>query len=206
MTKVIPHDPGDAIMDRTPEEEEAFWSIIKGHNLPGHGKDPTSDYPTPYSCGPHSLKYIRRVCDLVKPKLMLEIGFNLGWSASMWLTCSDTKLVSVDISTRGNTIKGAQILRNQYGDRFEFICCDSKTVLPILLERGMRPDLVFVDGDHTPEGVENDTQVALELGAPYIFFDDWLPRFGPGTVPAIEKYDLEIIEQMGNMVLTRPPA
>jgi len=92
MTKVIPHDPGDAaLMVSTPEENEAFWKIVE--DMPKHSPDVTGQ-GVPCSCGPHSLKHIRRVCEIVKPSLMLEIGFNLGWSASMWLASSDTKLVS----------------------------------------------------------------------------------------------------------------
>lgn len=202
--KIKPHDPGEnAIRSQTAEEEKEFWKIIKNHGLPAHTQDPRSDQPTPFSCGPHSLKHIRRVCELVKPKLMIEIGFNIGWSASMWLTLSETKLISIDISTRQNTEKAAESLKNLYPDRFEFILSDSKSVLPILKKRNIKPDLVFVDGDHTIEGVDNDARVAIELGAPFIFFDDWLPRYGPGTAPAVEKYNLKIIQQMGNMVLTK---
>lgn len=192
------------IRSRTPEEEKQFWEIIKSHNLPGHQKDPKSDAPTPFSCGPHSLKHIRRVCELTKPKLMIEIGFNIGWSASMWLTFSDTKIISIDISTRENTAKAASSLTEKYPDRFEFILSDSKSVLPILKQRKIEPDLVFIDGDHTVQGVKNDTEIALALNSPFVFFDDWLPKYGPGTRPAIKEYNLKIIEEMGNMVLTKP--
>ena len=135
--------------------------------------------------------------------MILEIGFNIGWSAKIWLSLTDAKIVSVDISKRKDTLIAVKKMKEMYPDRFHFLNVDSKSVLPDLTKMDCRFDLVFIDGDHTFESIDNDIQVALELKAPYIFFDDWLPRYGPGTAPAVNKHNLEIVEEMGNMLLAK---
>lgn len=110
----------------------------------------------------------------INPETMLEIGFNIGYSASMWLEFdpkNKLKLTSVDIGKHEDTAKAAEAVKNLYGDRFEFILCDSRKVKPQLKDRMF--DLAFIDGDHNTEGVRNDIQLCLDLGIPYLVFDDW---------------------------------
>ena len=108
---------------------------------------------------------------------MLEIGFNIGYSASMWLEFdinNRLKLTSVDIGKHKDTEAAARAVKGLHGDRFEFILCDSKKVKPQLL--GKRFDLAFIDGDHGHEGVGNDINLCLDLEIPYLVFDDWHPK------------------------------
>jgi len=110
----------------------------------------------------------------INPETMLEIGFNIGYSASMWLEFdpdNKLKLTSVDIGIHKDTVKAAEAVKNLHGDRFEFILCDSRKVKPQLKDRLF--DIAFVDGDHNAEGVQNDIQLCLDLGIPYLVFDDW---------------------------------
>lgn len=110
----------------------------------------------------------------IKPETMLEIGFNIGYSASMWLEFdpeNKLKLTSVDIGIHEDTVKAAEAVKNLHGDRFDFILCDSREVKPQLKDRLF--DIAFIDGDHNTEGVRNDIQLCLDLGIPYLVFDDW---------------------------------
>ena len=110
----------------------------------------------------------------ISPETMLEIGFNIGYSASMWLEFDPDKklkLTSVDIGIHKDTVKAADAVKNLHGDRFEFILCDSRKVKPQLKDRLF--DLAFVDGDHSADGVRNDIQLCLDLGIPYLIIDDW---------------------------------
>ena len=109
-----------------------------------------------------------------KPKNMLEIGFNIGYSASMWLGFDPEQslnLTSVDIGNHGDTVKAANAVKELHKDRFEFILCDSKEVKPKLIGKSF--DMAFIDGDHSAKGVENDINLCIDLKIPYLIFDDW---------------------------------
>lgn len=110
----------------------------------------------------------------IKPETMLEIGFNIGYSASMWLEFDPDqklKLTSVDIGIHGDTVKAADAVKQLHGDRFEFILCDSKKVKSQI--QGKLFDIAFIDGDHSAEGVAHDIQMCLDLKIPYLLLDDW---------------------------------
>ena len=107
-------------------------------------------------------------------KSILEIGFNIGYSASMWLEFDVDKkstLTSVDIGIHKDTVKAAEAVKNLHGDRFEFILCDSKKVKNQLKDRLF--DLAFIDGDHSAVGVHADIQLCMILQIPLLLFDDY---------------------------------
>ena len=107
-------------------------------------------------------------------KSILEIGFNIGYSASMWLEFDVDKkstLTSVDIGIHKDTVKAAEAVKNLHGDRFEFILCDSKKVKNQLKDRLF--DLAFIDGDHSAVGVHSDIQLCMILQIPLLLFDDY---------------------------------
>ena len=107
-------------------------------------------------------------------KSILEIGFNIGYSASMWLEFDYDKkstLTSVDIGIHKDTEAAAAAVKNLHKERFSFILSDSKKVKKQL--QGQLFDLAFIDGDHTHQGVQNDIQSCINLKIPYLLFDDW---------------------------------
>ena len=109
-----------------------------------------------------------------KVKSILEIGFNIGYSASMWLEFDPDKkstLTSVDIGIHKDTEAAASAVKNLHGDRFSFILSDSKKVKQQL--EGQLFDLAFVDGDHSDIGVASDIRLCLDLQIPLLLFDDY---------------------------------
>ena len=109
-----------------------------------------------------------------KVQSILEIGFNIGYSASMWLEFDADKkstLTSVDIGIHRDTVKAAEAVKNLHKDRFEFILCDSKKVKNQL--KGRLFDLAFIDGDHSAVGVHSDIQLCMILQIPLLLFDDY---------------------------------
>ena len=194
----------DNLMYASVEDTMMFLELTRGlPNLSGFngtGKDEHGD-PIPYGLGPHSVRCIREVCETTRPNSILEIGFNLGYSASMWLYFTSADLVSVDISDKKETLAAASTLQERHPGRFQFICSDSALVAPLLA--GKQFDLIFIDGGHLEHHVMNDIGLAKSLDIPNLCFDDWLPQFGPGVQPAIQKYDLDVVKVLGNIALAR---
>ena len=107
-------------------------------------------------------------------KTILEIGFNIGYSVSMWLEFDEdkkSKLTSVDIGIHADTMKAVEAVKNLHGERFSFILSDSKKVKPQLV--GKLFDLAFIDGDHSAEGVASDIRLCIDLKIPLLLFDDY---------------------------------
>lgn len=186
------------------EDTSLFWELI--HGLPdfrgvhGNGLDDLGK-AIPTGIGPHSIRCLRKVCEIVEPRNILEIGFNLGYSASVWLHFTDATLTSVDNGDRSELFEAAKVLKKRYPQRFEFIHKDSQEVYKTIM--GSKFDLIFIDGDHTEAGVTHDIGLAGQLKIPYLCFDDYLPKYGPGTQPSIKKFPLQIIEVMGNIALAK---
>ena len=109
-----------------------------------------------------------------KVKTILEIGFNIGYSASMWLEFDpDQKshITSVDIGIHKDTVAASEAVKSLYPDRFSFILEDSKKVYNKV--KNQLFDMIFIDGDHSGPGIYNDLQLAIRLGIPLILVDDW---------------------------------
>jgi predicted O-methyltransferase YrrM len=80
-------------------------------------------------------------------RLVLEIGFNTGASAAAFLASRDDILVmSVDIGHHKYIIPYKKILDSQFPNRHTLIIGDSKDIIPRL--GALKPDLIFIDGDH----------------------------------------------------------
>jgi cephalosporin hydroxylase len=117
---------------------------------------------------------IQDILTKLKPETMLEIGFNIGYSASMWLEFDPDqklKLTSVDIGIHKDTLKAAEAVKNLHPERFNFILSDSKKVKPQIEDKIF--DVAFIDGDHSATGVASDIRLCLDLKIPYLIFDDW---------------------------------
>jgi hypothetical protein len=109
-----------------------------------------------------------------KIKEILEVGFNIGYSSSMWLEFDPDKkscITSIDIGIHKDTLPASKAVKDLHGERFSFILCDSKKVLKQLKNKLF--DLAFIDGDHTEPGIYNDVHLCLELGVPLLLFDDY---------------------------------
>tara|TARA_B100000497_G_C7567841_1_gene342279 strand:- start:223 stop:852 length:630 start_codon:yes stop_codon:yes gene_type:complete len=117
---------------------------------------------------------IQDIYNQYKIESILEIGFNIGYSASMWLEFDvdkKSKLTSVDIGVHPDTIKASEAVKNLHGDRFSFILSNSKKVKQQL--KGQLFDLAFIDGDHSKTGVASDIRLCIDLEIPLLLFDDY---------------------------------
>lgn len=152
------------------------------------------------SLGPHSVAAVREICQICKPKLILEIGFNVGYSTSMWLNLTDAKIYSVDNSMRDHTMKAFKIIKEQFNDRFQFLNIDSADISP-LLER-KKFDFAFVDGDHSAAGIARDLNLVRSFGILRIAMDDYWPMFS-AVQEVLPESGYEIEKQWGNVILCK---
>ena len=149
---------------------------------------PRREVDTPYTSGPHSVKNFTAFSQLgfIYGKVF-EIGFCLGHSASAFLECGAALVHSQEISMRPETLLARDVVKNKWQDRFEYN-----------VVRGPY-DVAYIDGDHSVEAVDADVRHCLDLGISKIIFDDFYPHWGPGTQPAIRKYNLKIKAIIGGM-------
>lgn len=196
----------EELMVSTPEEQ-AFWlNCVKG--LPGLAGFSGTGYDAqgvriPWGSGPHNLKAYRDIVEMVKPKSILEIGFNIGYSSAMWLNLCDCKVVSVEISDKAETIDAADKLFERFGGRIHVMIGDSGTEKMKYDVSVRKYDMIFIDGGHLEENVMADIKLAQDLNIPWIALDDWIPRFGPGVQAAAAKFPLELVLELGNTALLK---
>lgn len=116
--------------------------------------------------------FIKYLLDNPHIKLILEIGFNTGSSANAFLAArNDIKVVSVDIGIHTYISHCKNAIDKHYPGRHALLIGDSKTVVPGL---SLRPDLIFIDGDHAEPTPLIDARNCLALAAPHtiLIMDD----------------------------------
>jgi predicted O-methyltransferase YrrM len=114
-----------------------------------------------------------------KAKDILEIGFNAGRSALLFLLSNThSKLVCFDYCTHKYTEKCYEYLRKEFGDRIELIKGDSnKTLTEYYYRNSKRFDLLHIDGGHDNIVANNDFFNCYKLAKEdsIIIWDDvWL--------------------------------
>lgn len=195
--------PAD-LMESTQEERDFFHMVTEGQpshaGFSGTGFD-AKGVQIPFSLGYHSIRSMKYLLERsgFKKGRMLEIGFNLGYSARIWLhLLPEVHLTSCDISNKEETLRAADTVFLKYPERFVFVCGDSKALAPKLEKDSF--GLAFVDGDHTESGIVADIKTCLDLGIKTMIFDDYLPQFGM-TIPALAKFPVKDFEPHGNLAI-----
>jgi hypothetical protein len=125
----------------------------------------------------------------IKPKKIVEIGVRAGYSAFTMLSAApEAHLIAIDADidpTKGNSHGGflgawrhaESILA---GMNFDLMLVDSHALLRLPF-----CDIVYVDGDHTPEGAYQDLQLAAQ-SACHILVDDYDTVFHSKGEPRFE--------------------
>lgn len=196
----------DELMYSSSEDQAFYLKCVDGlptlAGLNGTGKD-AEGVPLPYGVGPHSVRCFREVIEIVKPSIMFEIGFNMGWSAALWLELTNGIVHSCDISTKAETLAAAHILEGRYAGRFSYEHRNKWNSEKI----NSGYDLIFIDGGHLFEDVTADIKQALDWQIPYLVMDDWMPEFGEvqkAVWPFINFSNaLEVININGNIALLK---
>jgi predicted O-methyltransferase YrrM len=143
-----------------------------------------------------SFNSIKTICEKVQPKAILELGFNRGASAIMWLENSKATLHSIDIKIKEEVESSLNCIQAMYPDRFTYTCIDHALLLDMIEELKDKYDLIFIDGDHSYEAIYRDTKNSIQLNPKFIAFDDYFHvAHGLDTKRVIQEFNLEIIEE-----------
>lgn len=111
-------------------------------------------------------------------KHIFEIGTNAGHSAAIILELfPDVKVTSIDIGRHAYTRPAVAILKERFGDRFDYI--ERSTVDyfndlkagRVVFPEGV--DIINIDGDHSVNGAKNDIELALHTNVEYVLIDDF---------------------------------
>ena len=144
---------------------------------------------------------INSLCAFVRPARVLEIGINEGRTAELLLRCSPwiREYVGVDVQAgfipaleqqRGEVPVAGAVARLVNDKRLTVVLCTGGTCLtmPELTGSGGF-GLIYIDADHTEQGVERDTMLAEKVRAERscIVWHDYHPDL-PGVVKFLDRY------------------
>lgn len=146
----------------------------------------------------------------------LEIGCYAGGSAILMLHRPNTTVVSVDLGSpiHPDIVKNNIKNNNPYNNNFYYIQGDSQNLSTLTKVKEVidRVDILFIDGDHSFQGVVRDFEMYKELVPPggYIIFDDYNDKeSSPEVKPAVDSIikklnNYEIIGTIKNDLGARP--
>ena len=140
----------------------------EGNIYTSHKKNTQEDLMIPKQ------KNIVSVITKLKPKKILEIGFNAGFSSLlMKMSYSEAIINCIDINYHNYVMPCFNKISSDYNN-ISIILESSHTSLIKLIEQNEKYDLIHIDGDHTLKGASQDLSQCLKLSKPgtVIIFDD----------------------------------
>lgn len=138
---------------------------------------------------------LQKYINILHPKIILELGAWKGMSTIYMLSLFDGNIISIDNWSGGNSILVNekrkqkhdvdkiynQYLRNvyEYRERVTPIKIDGRLGIKYIYELGIKPDLIYLDMDHTYDSVSKDLETIYNyfpnvplIGDDIEFFDD----------------------------------
>jgi predicted O-methyltransferase YrrM len=131
----------------------------------------------------------------------LEIGCYAGGSACLLLQRPNTNVTSIDL---GHPISPEIVLKNVnslnvHKNNYEYIQGDSKdlNVFNQAITKHKELDILFIDGDHSYNGVKSDFELYSKLvkDGGYIIFDDYNDHV---YSPEVKKYVDELVKNIND--------
>lgn len=108
---------------------------------------------------PKQVELLKKIAISDKIKTVLEIGFNGGHSAEVFLSTNpNIKMVSIDIGIHKYVQEGKKFIDAKFPKRHTLIIGDSRNAVPsyISIANDMKFDLIFIDGGHQYDVAKSD--------------------------------------------------
>ena len=108
---------------------------------------------------PAQQKRLREICANYKCRNIMEIGFNAGHSADLFLSLTDdTVVTSFDLGVHDYVLYGKSYIDQKHPFRHNLIIGDSKKTVNQFQKNNLdvKFDLIFIDGDHSKIGALTD--------------------------------------------------
>jgi predicted O-methyltransferase YrrM len=129
------------------------------------------------------------ILNRTKAKSMLEIGFNIGYSAAVWLETGIEDLYIIDINNHKDTHPAIVATQDNYTNKnIRYLLADStsnaaKNIhIPDI-------DIAFIDGGHTYDICLSDSYLSIAKGAKWLVYDDVIEEHSNGIWSAISKLE-----------------
>jgi predicted O-methyltransferase YrrM len=108
---------------------------------------------------------IKKILEEYAPKNILEIGFNAGHSAELFLDNNkDINYLGFDIGRHKYTHTTNEFMKLKYKNRFNLILGDSLETVPLYIKNNNKKyDLIFIDGCHDYINAKSDFENCKKL-------------------------------------------
>lgn len=128
------------------------------------------------------------ILHITQAKTMLEIGFNIGYSAAIWLSNGVQKLYVIDINNHKDTESALKATKTHFSDKEVYWWLISSTSEDAKAIQFDKLDAAFIDGAHDFDAVISDIQLSIDAGADWLIFDDVHYESVNTVYPAIKTY------------------
>ncbi len=137
-------------------------------------------------------KQIELYKELLKDKKNgLQIGFNAGDSANLFLDITNGSLLSIDINSHKYVESANEYINNKYPNKHKLIVGDSNIILP-KLEKNIY-DYIFIDGGHSFKVANQDiincknysNKNTLIFIDDYVENEEWIKKHNIGVIKAV---------------------
>lgn len=173
-------DMNGNIIDPPNPQKESVEKFLTRSGFTNFGGSSTSEH----------LDFHNKLMRKYKPKIIVEIGFNTGLSATNFLQFSpDNLVISFDLLMHCYTNYSKMYLDKKFGGRHILIAGDSSVNVPAFIKmmKNFKADLIFIDGSHTLEGAYTDILNCYHMAHSdtIMILDNTVPHRGVG----VEVYD-----------------
>ncbi|MFZ4099751.1 MAG: class I SAM-dependent methyltransferase [Chlamydiia bacterium] len=130
-----------------------------------------------YTAGTRQPDTLSNAVDASKPLIIMETGFNAGFSSELFLNAYPySKVISFDLGDHNYATAAKELIDEYFPGRHILVLGDSKHTLPQFVNGStLKADLIFVDGGHDWQTALSDLHCFRELAHPstVVVVDDY---------------------------------